>query len=139
MSRKTPKMPIFLHFDREGSYYAHLQFLEQFYKVILNRERNMKEGRHDKVVVAIDEKCPIALDFMFSLAKRIRKHDGMLIIVTQNVKDFLGTSEIARKSTAIISAFQYSMVFSLPPNDVNDLMSLYENAGSFNEFEKGGA
>ena len=35
----------------------------------------------------IDDKYPIALDFLASLAKRIRKYDGMLITITQSVKD----------------------------------------------------
>jgi hypothetical protein len=73
---------------------------------------------------------------MYSLAKRIRKYDGMLIIITQNVRDFAGTPEIARKSTAIINVSQYSMIFSLSPNDMNELMKLYENSGGINEFEK---
>ena len=73
---------------------------------------------------------------MFQLAKRIRKYEGMLIIITQNVKDFAGTPEIARKSTAIINVSQYSLIFSLSPNDMTELCKLYENAGAINESEK---
>jgi type IV secretory pathway VirB4 component len=113
-------------------------------EVIANRERNAKEGTKRKVVVAIDEahlfideKYPVALDFMYSLAKRIRKYDGMLMIITQNVRDFAGTPDIARKSSAIVSVSQYSMIFSLPPNDMNDLVGLYANSGGLSEEEKG--
>lgn len=112
-------------------------------EVIKNRDRNIKEGTHKKIVIAIDEahlfideKYPIALDFMYQLAKRIRKYDGMLLIVTQNVKDFMGTIETARKSMAIINVSQYSMIFALSPNDMTDLSELYRNAGGLNEEEK---
>ena len=56
----------------------------------------------------IDDKYPIALDFMYNLVKRIRKYDGMEIVITQNVKDFVGSPEIARKSSVIIKVSQYS-------------------------------
>jgi hypothetical protein len=73
---------------------------------------------------------------MFQLAKRIRKYDGMQIVITQSLKDFAGTPEIARKSTAIINVSQYSLIFSLSPNDMTDLCKLYEKAGEINESEQ---
>lgn len=118
-----------------------LKYLEN--EVIKNRELNTKNGTHNKIVVAIDEahlfideKYPIALDFMFQLAKRIRKYDGMLLIITQSIKDFAGTGETERKTSAIINVSQYSLIFSLSPNDMTELIKLYENAGQINETEK---
>jgi hypothetical protein len=118
-----------------------LKWLED--EVIKNREYNLQRGTSRKVVVVIDEahlfvneQYPVALDFMFRLAKRIRKYDGMLVVVTQNIKDFAGTPEIARKSTAIINVSQYSLIFSLSPNDMTDLCKLYEKAGEINESEQ---
>lgn len=112
-------------------------------EIIKNRDYNLKYHANRKIIVVIDEahvfideKFPIALDFMFQLAKRIRKYSGMQIIITQNVRDFVGTEEIARKSTAIINACQYSLIFPLAPNDMNDLVKLYEKAGSINEIEQ---
>ena len=112
-------------------------------EIIKNRDYNTKYGLHRKVVVVIDEahvfidaKYPVALDFMFQLAKRIRKYNGMQIVITQNIKDFVGSEEIARKSTAIINACQYSFIFSLAPNDIQDLCKLYEKAGGINEVEQ---
>ena len=90
----------------------------------------------DEAHVFIDEKYPVALDFMFQLAKRIRKYNGMQIVITQNIKDFVGTEEIARKSTAIINACQYSFIFALAPNDMEDLCTLYDKAGRINESEQ---
>ena len=90
----------------------------------------------DEAHVFIDPKKDVALDFMFQLAKRIRKYAGMQIVITQNLKDFVGTPDIARKSTAIINASQYSLIFSLAPHDINDLVQLYEKAGQINEKEQ---
>jgi hypothetical protein len=112
-------------------------------EIIKNRDYNTKYGLKRKVVVVIDEahvfidtKFPVALDFMFQLAKRIRKYNGMQIVITQNIKDFVGSEEIARKSTAIINACQYSFIFALSPNDIDDLCTLYEKAGGINENEQ---
>ncbi len=112
-------------------------------EIIKNREYNIRHGASRKIIIVIDEahvfiddKYPIALDFMYQLAKRIRKYSGMQIIITQNIKDFVGTEEIARKSTAIINACQYSMIFPLAPNDMHDLCTLYEKAGAINESEQ---
>lgn len=112
-------------------------------EVVKNKDYNVKHGMTRRLVVAvdeahlfIDEKYPIALDFMASLAKRIRKYEGMLITITQSVKDVAGTPEIARKSQALIDVCQYSMIFSLSPNDMSDLCELYAHAGQINEAEQ---
>ena len=112
-------------------------------EIIKNREFNLKHGTNRKIIVAIDEahvfidpKYPIALDFMYQLAKRIRKYNGMQIVITQNIKDFVGTQDIIRKSTAIINACQYSFIFALSPNDMDDLCTLYDKAGRINASEQ---
>ena len=118
-------------------------------EIIKNKEFNAMMGFREsdpdrrKVIVAVDEahvfidaKYPIALDFMQTLAKRIRKYDGMQIIITQNIKDFVGSAEIAKQSTAIINASQFTMILSLAPNDMTDLVELYRNAGGINEDEQ---
>lgn len=112
-------------------------------EIIKNRDYNIRYQAERKVIVVIDEahvfidsKYPIALDFMYQLAKRIRKYNGMQIIITQNIADFVGTEELARKSTAIINACQYSFIFPLSPNDMHDLCKLYEKAGAINESEQ---
>lgn len=112
-------------------------------EIIKNRDYNLKYHANRKIIVVIDEahvfidsKYPIALDFMYQLAKRIRKYNGMQIVITQNIKDFVGTEELARKSTAIINASQYSFIFPLSPNDMHDLVRLYEKAGAINESEQ---
>ena len=117
-----------------------LKYLEN--EVIKNRDYNLLHGADRKIIgvvdeahLFIDEKYPIALDFMYQLAKRIRKYNGMEIVITQSIKDFAGTPDTARKSMAIISVSQYSLIFPLSPGDMNDLCALYEKAGQINEIE----
>lgn len=117
-----------------------LKYLEN--EVIKNRDYNAAHGTDRKIIVVVDEahlfiddKYPIALDFMYQLAKRIRKYNGMEIVITQSIKDFAGTPETARKSMAIINVSQYSLIFPLSPNDMNDLCVLYEKAGQINDVE----
>ncbi len=112
-------------------------------EVINNKDYNARFHTNRKIIVVIDEahvfidpKQTVALDFMQQMAKRIRKYSGAQIVITQNIKDFTGSPEIARKSTAIINACQYSMIFALAPQDMNDLVILYEKAGKINEKEQ---
>ncbi len=112
-------------------------------EIIKNKDFNDKYKTNRHIVVAVDEahvfinpKHPIALEFMAQMAKRIRKYGGMQIVITQNIKDFVGSQEIQRQSTAIINASQYSFIFSLAPNDITDLIELYRNAGEINQEEQ---
>lgn len=112
-------------------------------EIINNKDFNKKYRKNRKIIVAVDEahifinpKYPIALDFMAQMAKRIRKYGGMQIVITQNISDFVGTEEIKRQSTAVINACQYSLIFSLAPSDINDLVQLYEKSGGINEEEQ---
>ncbi len=112
-------------------------------EIIKNRDFNLKYHTNRKIIIVVDEahvfinpQYPIALDFMVQMAKRIRKYNGMQIVITQNIKDFVGSPEIQRQSTAIINACQYSLIFSLAPNDITDLVELYRNAGEINEEEQ---
>lgn len=112
-------------------------------EIIKNKDFNERYNINRKVIVAVDEahvfinpKFPIALDFMAQMAKRIRKYSGMLIVITQNIKDFVGSPEIQRQSSAVINACQYSLIFSLAPNDISDLVDLYRKAGEINEGEQ---
>lgn len=114
------------------------RFNEQYY------QRTGKDIKR-QVVIAVDEAhmfidpdSPVALNFMAEMAKRIRKYQGMQIVITQNIKDFLGTPEIQRRSAAIINACQYSLILQLAPNDMADLLELYKSAGGINAREQEG-
>ncbi len=131
--------------DNEGITSAQMLLVFKFLnnEVIKNKDFNDKYATNRKILVVVDEahvfinpKYPTALNFMLQMAKRIRKYGGMLIVITQNIKDFIGSPEIERQSAAIINACQYSLIMSLAPNDMTDLVALYRNAGGINETEQ---
>lgn len=109
-----------------------MRFLNQ--EVIKNRELNLR-GASKKIEVWIDEAhrfidpaFPVALKFMSTMAKQIRKYDGALIVATQNIADFVGVSDSMKAmATAVINSCQYSMIFGLLANDINQIKALYAN------------
>ncbi len=102
-------------------------------EIIKNKNNNDLYGTDKNILVAVDEahqfidpKFPVALDFMSQMVKRIRKYGGAMDITTQNIADFIGQSEETKaKATAVINGCQYTMVFGLNPNDVNNMIELY--------------
>ena len=118
-----------------------LRFLEN--EVSKNRERNLARGEDryiaivvDEAHVFIDEKSPAALQFMFNMVKRIRKYNGIFVVITQNVNDFVGSANIKKYTTAIINGCQYSFIFGLNPADLQSLMDLYSSVGGFSDEER---
>ena len=118
-----------------------LRFLEN--EVSKNRERNLMKNENRYIAIAvdeahvfIDEKSPAALQFMFNMVKRIRKYNGIFIVITQNVNDFVGSANIKKYTTAIINGCQYSFIFGLNPADLQSLMDLYASVGGFSDEER---
>ena len=118
-----------------------LRFLEN--EVSKNRESNLAkhENKHvaivvDEAHVFIDERSPAALFFMHQMVKRIRKYNGIFIVITQNVNDFVGSANIKKYTTSIINGCQYSFIFGLNPADLQALMDLYSSVGGFSEEER---
>lgn len=114
------------------------RFNEQYYQRTGQDIKRQVVIAVDEAHMFIDPDSPVALNFMAEMAKRIRKYQGMQIVITQNIKDFLGTPEIQRRSAAIINACQYSMILQLAPNDMADLLELYKSAGGINQREQEG-
>ena len=114
------------------------KFNEEYYKRTGNDIKRQVVIAVDEAHMFIDPDSPVALNFMAEMAKRIRKYQGMQIVITQNIKDFLGTPEIQRRSAAIINACQYSLILQLAPNDMADLLELYKSAGGINAREQEG-
>ena len=112
-------------------------------EVTKNREYNLKHNaqRHvaiyvDEAHVFIDEKNPAALQFMYQMVKRIRKYNGIFVVITQNVNDFVGSPAIKKQTTAIINGCQYSFIFGLNPADLQSLVDLYSSVGGFSKEER---
>lgn len=110
-----------------------MRFLNQ--EVIKNRELNTNYNVDKKILIVIDEahrfinpQFPVALEFMSTMGKQIRKYKGALMVATQNIDDFIGVSEdMKAQASAVINACQYSMIFGLFADDVNKVKELYAN------------
>lgn len=110
-----------------------MRFLNQ--EVIKNREYNRTAERSKEIMIIIDEahrfinpQFPVALEFMSTMGKQIRKYHGSLTVATQNIDDFIGVSaEMKAQASAVINACQYSMIFGLFADDVNKVKELYAN------------
>ena len=118
-----------------------LRFLEN--EISKNRENNLAKNLDnyiavivDEAHVFIDEKTPVALQFMFNMVKRIRKYNGIFVVITQNVNDFVGSANIKKYTTSIINGCQYSFIFGLNPADLQALIDLYASVGGFSDQEK---
>lgn len=117
-----------------------MRYLDQ--QIINIRELNRSGRDQIHPFVAIDEgynfidpEQPVALDFVFLWYKRIRKYNGSIMFLTQNLSDILGNAAVVQKTTAIVNNTQYSFIFSLAPADITILTDLYRSAGGINETE----
>lgn len=116
------------------------RFIEQ--EVINARESN-KLGKNVRTMIVCDEahlfidaKFPIALDFFFSMSKRIRKYGGSFIPATQNIADWNANEELRGKTSAIIKNAQYTFIFKLSAPDMKDVLDVYSAGDSFNNEEQ---
>lgn len=116
------------------------RFIEQ--EVINAREAN-RGGRNLRTMIVCDEahlfidaKFPIALDFFFSMSKRIRKYGGSFIPATQNIADWNANEELKGKTTAIIKNSQYTFIFKLSAPDMKDVLDVYSAGDGFNDEEQ---
>lgn len=116
------------------------RFIEQ--EVINAREKNRNGGNLRTLIIAdeahlyIDPKYPIALDFFYSMSKRIRKYNGSFIPATQNIADWNANEELRGKTSAIIKNSQYTFIFKLSAPDMKDVLDVYKAGDSFNDEEQ---
>ncbi|MCH5151053.1 MAG: DUF87 domain-containing protein [Clostridiales bacterium] len=116
------------------------RFIEQ--EVINARERNKNgDSIHTMIVcdeahLFIDAKFPIALDFFYSMNKRIRKYGGSFIPATQNIADWNASEELRNKTSTILKNSQYTFIFKLAAPDMKDVLDVYKAGDSFNEDEQ---
>ena len=116
------------------------RFIEQ--EVINAREKNKGGANLHTLIIAdeahlyIDPKFPIALDFFYSMSKRIRKYNGSFVPATQNIADWNANEELRGKTSAIIKNSQYSFIFKLSAPDMKDVLDVYKAGDSFNDEEQ---
>ncbi|MBQ7790412.1 MAG: DUF87 domain-containing protein [Bacilli bacterium] len=103
--------------------------------IVANKINNDKLKQEDKkhiMIIAdefhlfIDEENPEVLRNFGQLARRIRKYTGSLVVATQSIKDFVGSSSILRHSTAIFNNCQYTMIGMLKEDDLLAYLELFK-------------
>lgn len=104
-------------------------------EIINNYQINLHKDKTEskRIVLCIDEahnfidpNFPVALDMMKNMAKRIRKYSGSLWVATQNIADFVGFDVNTKtKATAVINNCQYTFLFGLKPDDLNNVKEMY--------------
>lgn len=90
----------------------------------------------DEAHLLIDKDNNDALKFLYRMVKRIRKYNGLTIIITQNIGDFTLDKNTIKETSGIISNSQYQFIFNLKPKDVTDLDILLKNQGGLTDSEK---
>lgn len=103
--------------------------------IVANKINNDKLKNEDKkhvMIVAdefhlfIDENNFEVLRNFGQLARRIRKYSGSLVVATQSIKDFVGSNQILRHSTAIFNNCQYQMIGMLKEDDLKAYLDLFK-------------
>ncbi|MCQ2753276.1 MAG: type IV secretory system conjugative DNA transfer family protein [Bacilli bacterium] len=105
-------------------------------EIINNYERNYNNPNSKRIVLVVDEahnfidsNSPVALDMMKNMAKRIRKYSGSLWVATQNIAGFVGFDiNIRTKATAVINNCQYTFLFGLKPDDIDQVKTMYSKS-----------
>ena len=98
----------------------------------INNDKLKVEDRKHVVIIAdefhlfIDENNFEVLRNFGQLARRIRKYSGSLIVATQSIKDFVGSNQILRHSTAIFNNCQYQMIGMLKEDDLKAYLDLFK-------------
>ena len=80
----------------------------------------------DEFHLFIDDENPVVLRNFGQLARRIRKYSGSLLVATQSIKDFVGSSNILRHSTAIFNNCQYQLVGMMKEDDLLAYLELFK-------------
>jgi type IV secretory pathway VirB4 component len=107
-----------------------LQKIEQ--EIQRNYLENKQKNIDNKFVILIDEAHLLinqkdTLLFIYQLTKRIRKYNGSIVVITQNLSDFFANKETKEFSLSIIKNCNYSALFKATSGDVNDLAKLLKN------------
>ena len=98
---------------------------------LTNDKLNIDDRKHiciiaDEFHLFIDEHNFEVLRNFGQLARRIRKYSGALVVATQSVKDFVGSSSILRHATAIFNNCQYQMTGMLKEDDLRAYLELFK-------------
>ncbi|WP_400248910.1 hypothetical protein [Spiroplasma sp. ald] len=120
-----------------------LSFLDKFVKQNKAKNQALPIAEQQWICIAIDEahllineNNTLALNFLFEMTKRIRKYNGILYIMTQNINDFMGNANIKTQAQGIINNCLYRFVHHLAASDLQDYDNLIASSGRLNQYQK---
>lgn len=102
----------------------------QYFNVLTWAWSKIAEDRTEQVILAVDEawlladpQTPQALQFLRETSKRIRKYEGALWVISQNVVDFLDPA-VARHGQALLDNPCYKLLLAQGEKDLQALAGL---------------
>lgn len=120
-----------------------LSFLDKMVKQNKAKNQALPIAEQQWICIAIDEahllineNNTLALNFLFEMTKRIRKYNGILYIMTQNINDFMGNTNIKTQAQGIINNCLYQFVHHLAASDLQDYDNLIATSGRLNQYQK---
>ncbi len=121
--------------DGIAQIYIVLQYLNN---IVLNNR--VKNHRYINIIIdeahlLVDPKYIQVVQFVTEMYKRIRKYNGMMTLITQNVSDFY-KPEIKQYSTNLINNAFYIIAHSIKSQEVPMLDELMAEVGGLKQAEK---
>lgn len=102
----------------------------QYFNILTWAWNEISKNRKEKVLLAVDEcyllidpDTPQTLQFLRNTSKRIRKYDGGLLVISQNVNDFLDPA-VARYGQALLDNPCYKLLLGQGEKDLEGLCKL---------------
>jgi len=112
----------------------------QYFNVLSYAWGLIERDRQERTISVVDEawiladpQTPQALAFLRDASKRIRKYMGALVVISQNVVDFL-SPEVARHGQAILDNPTYKLLLAQGEKDLQVLSSLMMLSEAEQEF-----
>ncbi|MBS3949554.1 MAG: ATP-binding protein [Peptococcaceae bacterium] len=102
----------------------------QYFNVLSHAWGIIERDRQERTILVVDEawiladpQTPQALAFLRDASKRIRKYMGALVVISQNVVDFL-SPEVARHGQALLDNPTYKLLLAQGEKDLQVLSGL---------------
>ncbi len=102
----------------------------QYFNILSWAWNEISRDRRERIVLAVDEAyllvdpdTPQALQFLRNTSKRIRKYDGSLMVISQNINDFLD-SAVRRHGQALLDNPCYKLIMGQGEKDLEALVQL---------------
>jgi len=102
----------------------------QYFNILSWAWNEISKDRREKVILAVDEAyllvdpdTPQALQFLRNTSKRIRKYGGSLMVISQNVNDFLDPA-VRRHGQALLDNPCFKLIMGQGEKDLESLVQL---------------